>query len=513
MTLRPPILIGILAALLMGDALPTAFASEDHATSDIGAPSKDDIAPLLKKPGYSPYAGRHFPTRVYWGDTHLHTSISLDAGAVGCKLGPDAAYRFARGEEVTTSTGQAAQLSRPLDFLVVSDHAEAFGSMVAIIKGNPRLMANPTIKRWGDMIAEGGETAFKAAWELVGTLSDPSKMPAEFKDPAFVRTVWDPYVKAAEQFNEPGKFTAFIGYEWTSMPTGDNLHRVVIFRDGADKALQTLPFSAIDSQNVEDLWKVLAAYEDKTGGRALAIPHNGNVSGGRMFALADFAGNPLTRRYAEARARWEPLFETTQQKGNSESHRFLSPTDEFAGYEAWDKMNLNAVKAHENAWFEFEYARAALKNGLKLEQQLGVNPFKFGLIGSTDSHTAISAVEEDNFYGKAPLYEPNPGRAMHPFSKLGDTQIMGWELAASGYAGVWATENTREALWDAMKRKESTPRRGHACWCASSGAGSSTPATPRRAVLRSSAIPRASRWAATCATRPRARRPRSSSPP
>jgi len=438
------------AGLLVGIAIP-AIA---QVRSDAGTPDRDTAAQIFKKPPYSPYAGRSFPTRVFWGDTHLHTSISLDAGAVGATLGPEASYRFARGDEVTSASGQSARLARPLDFLVVSDHAEAFGSMVEVVKANPTLMANPTIKRWHDMIKEGGENAVKAALELIGGLSDKSKMPAEFKNPSFIRSVWEPYIRTADKFNEPGKFTAFIGYEWTSMPGGDNLHRVVVFRDSADKAIQTMPFSALDSENVEDLWKVLAGYEQKTGGRALAIPHNGNVSGGRMFALVDFMGNPLTRRYAEARARWEPLFEVTQQKGDSESHPFLSPRDEFAGYEPWDKLNLGATKPHQNSWFRSEYARAALKNGLKLEQQLGVNPFKFGLIGSTDSHTSISAVEEENYFGKVTAYEPNPKRYEHVMFKLGDKKVVGWELAASGYAGVWATENTREAIWDAMKRKE-----------------------------------------------------------
>ena len=405
------------------------------------------------KPSYSPYAGRNFPTRPFFGDTHLHTAISLDAGAVGVNVGPDVAYRFARGEEVTTSTGQRVKLSRPLDFLVVSDHAEAFGGMVEVVKGNPALMADPQLKQWHEMIRTGGETALKAAWEIIGALST-NKLPKPLTNPAFIRSVWEPYIKTADQFNEPGKFTAFIGYEWTSMPDGDNLHRNVIFRDGADKAILTQPFSAIDSVNVEDLWKVLNAYEEKTGGRVLAIPHNGNISGGRMFALADFAGNPLTRKYAEERNRWERLIEVTQQKGDSESHKYLSPNDEFADYEDWDKMNLNGTKLHQDTWFQTEYARAALKNGLKLEQQLGANPFKFGMIGSTDSHTAVSAVEEDNFFGKAPPYEPSAHRMTHVFTQLGEQKVMAWELSASGYAAVWATENTRGAIWDAMERKE-----------------------------------------------------------
>ena len=443
----------ILVVLLTARFTPLTLAQEAPG-SDAGRLDAATAEKVFKKPGYSPYAGRNFPTRPFFGDTHLHTAISLDAGAVGCRVTPADAYRFARGEEVTTSTGQPARLSRPLDFLVVSDHSEAFGSMVAVMKNDPLLMANPQIKRLKDMIDEGGDTALKAAWELIGMVSDSAKMPAEFKDPGFIRTIWEPYVKTAEQFNEPGKFTAFIGYEWTSMPQGDNLHRVVIFRDSADKAVRTLPFSAIQSENVEDLWKVLAAYEESTGGRVLAIPHNGNISGGRMFALVDFMGNPLTRKYGETRARWEPLVEATQQKGDGESHKFLSPTDEFASYEPWDKMNLNAVKLHDDAWFQAEYARAALKNGLKLEQTLGANPFKFGMIGSTDSHTGISAVEEDNFFAKGPPYEPSADRTNHVFTKLGEKRVMSWELAASGYAAVWATENSREAIWDAMKRKE-----------------------------------------------------------
>lgn len=440
---RSAFLVGLVS---IGLAVPAS-------AHDLGETDKEAVAKAFKKPGYSPYAGRNFPTRPFFGDTHLHTAISLDAGAVGAKIGPEVAYRFARGEEVMTSTGQPAKLSRPLDFLVVSDHAEAFGSMVEIVKSNPTLLADPQVKQWHDMIKKGGDTALKAAWEIINALA-ANKLPKPMTDPAFIRSVWGSYIKAADHFNEPGKFTAFIGYEWTSTPDGDNLHRNVIFRDGSDKAVQTQPFSAIDSVNVEDLWKVLAAYEDKTGGQVLAIPHNGNISGGQMFALADFAGNPLTRKYAETRARWEPLLEVTQQKGDSESHRFLSPNDEFAGYEAWDKMNLNGSKLHQDAYFQAEYARSALKNGLKLEQQLGVNPFKFGMIGSTDSHTGISAVEEENFFAKAPPYEPSADRATHVFTKFGDKKVMSWELAASGYAAVWATENTREALWDAMKRKE-----------------------------------------------------------
>ncbi len=423
------------------------------AAQDVQEPDPATAEQTFKKPGYSPYAGRNFPTRVFWGNQHMHTALSLDAGAVGTKLGPEEAYRFARGEEVTTSTGQPIKLSRPMDWLLVSDHAEALGAITGILNDDPTLMADPTIKRWHDMIKAGGKEAYGAAMEMVHALS-ANKVPPALVDRAFVKTIWDKYIQTTEKYNEPGRFTAFIGYEWTSMPGGDNIHRNVVFRDGADKAIQALPFSALDSENPEDLWKVLATYEEKTGGHALAIPHNPNLSAGRMFALDDFAGNPFTSAYVQARARWEPLLEVVQTKGDSESHPFLSPTDEFSGYAAWDKMNLGSTKLHEDAWFKSEYAREALKTGLKLEQDLGTNPFKFGMVGGTDQHMGLTAIEEENYFGMSPIDEPKPERALGVSFHMGDVKVMNWEQGAAGYAAIWATENTREALWDAMKRKE-----------------------------------------------------------
>jgi uncharacterized protein DUF3604 len=232
------------------------------------------------------------------------------------------------------------------------------------------------------------------------------------------------------------------------------LHRVVIFRDGSDKANQVLPFSALDSENPEDLWKVLDAYEQKTGGSVLAIPHNGNLSNGHMFARVDFFGNPLTRQYAETRARWEPLYEVTQIKGDGETHPVLSPNDEFAGYEIWDKGNLNLSEKKTPEMLPHEYARSALKLGLKLEDQLGVNPYKFGMIGSTDSHTSLATAEEENFFGKHSGKEPQAERWSKAVAEFGGIKVLGWEMTSSGYAAVWAMENTREALFDAMQRKE-----------------------------------------------------------
>lgn len=440
-------LAGLMALALVGPAV-----AQEPPVGDLGAIDAKEAAKSYKKPGFSPYAGRNFPTRVYWGDTHLHTSMSLDARAAGNTLGPEEALRFARGEEVTAATGEPAKLSRPLDWLVVSDHSDAMGTMNEIAKGNPQLMTDPKCKEWHDAIAQGGETGMKAAYDIVLALSS-GKIPPVMLDPKVTRSLWERQTAVMEKYNEPGRFTALIGYEWTSNNTGNNLHRNVIYRDGKAKADQALPFTTVESENPEDLWKWMQAYEEKTGGSLLAIPHNGNLSNGLMFAVETFKGAPLTREWAAARAKWEPLYETTQIKGDGESHPSLSPSDEFAGYETWDKGNL-ILLPKKPGMLQYEYTRQALKNGLKIEQQLGINPFKFGLVGSTDSHTSLATAEEENFFGKHSGVEPNPHRYEHVVMNFEGRKLMSWEMAASGYAGIWATENTREALWDAMKRKE-----------------------------------------------------------
>ncbi|MEJ2604698.1 MAG: DUF3604 domain-containing protein, partial [Gammaproteobacteria bacterium] len=272
--------------------------------------------------------------------------------------------------------------------------------------------------------------------------------------PEVKRTAWDHQIEIAERFNEPGVFTALIGYEWTSWPGGDNLHRVVVFRDSDDRAGQVLPFSANDSEDPEDLWRFLSGYEASTGGRALAIPHNGNLSNGRMFPRVDFRGDPVDREYAATRARWEPLVEVTQIKGDGETHPFLSPDDEFADFGTWDFGNFQGVPKTDDM-LRYEYARAGLKRGLSLEREVGVNPYRFGMIGSTDSHTAIASAESDNFFGKHSAgMEPSPDRWNTPVGGAGEIVVMGWQMVAAGYAGVWATENTREAIFDALERRE-----------------------------------------------------------
>jgi len=408
---------------------------------------------------YSPYAGRNFPTRVLWGDTHLHTANSLDARALGVSLSPEVAYQFARGDEVLATFGGPVKLSRPLDFLVVADHSDAMGAMNEIIAGNPRLMRNQTLRDWHERLAQGGEVAFGAAVEVVETFAGVSgePIPEEIQDPNFTRSVWHRYLDTAEEYNEPGRFTALIGYEWTSTEGGNNLHRNVLYRNGADLARQVNPYTTAESFNPEDLWRWMEAYEDKTGGQVLTLAHNGNLSNGIMFPVETnpATGQPLDADYVRNRIRWEPIYEATQIKGDGEAHPFLSPNDEFADYGTWDWNNLGPVPKTQDM-LQYEYAREALKNGLLLEDRLGVNPYKFGMVGSTDSHTGLATAEEENFYGKHSGVEPGEDRLFGEVGHFSGSDIhwMSWSQVASGYAAVWATENTREAIWDAMRRKE-----------------------------------------------------------
>ena len=412
----------------------------------------DEVA--SDQPDFSPYVDRHYPLRVYWGDTHLHTANSPDAGLVGNKLGPDMAYRFARGEEVTSSGGLRVKLIRPLDFLVVSDHSEYMGLAPMLVTGDPVLLSDPTGKRWYDMYNGGQEQAYAAFREVVESVSSGDML---IENDAVMRTIWERNNATADEFNDPGKFTAFIGYEWSSLPQGNNMHRVMIFRDDASKANQVVPFSSMDSQDAEELWKFLADYESRTGGQVLAIPHNGNTSGGLMFSDRTQRDKRLTQEYAETRMRWEPLFEVTQIKGDGEAHPKLSPDDEFADFENWDKANIVGSIPTEDWMLKHMYARTALQRGLMHEQKLGANPFKFGMIGSTDAHTSLSTTREDNYFGKFSQTEPNPERYKHyVLQSLIDESLSTFssEEVASGLAAVWARENTREALFDAMKRKE-----------------------------------------------------------
>ncbi len=411
--------------------------------------------PSTQRQGYSPYAGRDLPMQPLWGEIHLHTSWSGDAIAAGTKVGPDEALRYAKGEQITSTTGQAVKMARPYDFLMIADHSDALGVMQGVVDGEPGLMADPQIKRWHEGMVAGGESAKKVMMELI-TLQGEGKLPERLTDRDVQVDIWKKMTDVVESHNEPGQFTALIGYEWSSnYGGGNNLHRNVVYRDGKALADQVRPFTtfAFDSDQPRKLWEWMAAYEEQTGGKVLAVPHNGNLSNGLMFATETADGNPIDKHWVEQRARWEPLYEITQSKGTSEQHPSLAPSDEFADFEIWDKGNLNVVPK-EPGMIRYEYAREALKRGLKLEQEYGINPFKFGLLGSTDDHTGISSAAENNFFGKFPTSEPGPERSTGNAFDFEGRTVKDWKLGASGLTAVWASQNTRGSIWDAMARKE-----------------------------------------------------------
>jgi hypothetical protein len=417
---------------------------------DVNPPEESFVPP---KKEYSPFVGDHFPTKAFFGDTHVHTSYSTDAGMVGTTLGQDEAYRFARGEAVTSSLGWNVKLHRPLDFLVIADHAENLGLADFIRRSDPILLANEQGKIWHDQVKAGeGYEAF-VDWLNRGMAAGTDLINDDRMAPA----VWDRVIENADRYNQPGTFTAFIGFEWSSAAGDSNLHRNVVFRDGEEHTRQTLPFSLFDSDDPEGLWAYMSGYEESTGGRVLAIPHNGNLSNGVMFQTTTLGGRPLDQAYADMRMRFEPIYEVTQIKGDGEAHPFLSPDDEFADFETLDKGNIVGTEAKRPEMFAGEYAREALKVGLRLEDDLGTNPYKFGMIGSTDAHTGLATTREDNNFGKVSFAEPSAERAAHVLirSKVDPAlDMMVYETGASGLAAVWARENTRESLWDAMERKE-----------------------------------------------------------
>ena len=398
---------------------------------------------------YSAPVGKNYPLNLYWGDTHLHSRNSADAYSLGnMNLTPADAYRFARGEELTAHNGMRVRLRRPLDFLVVSDHAEYLGGYYRFGVGDPLVVNTDAGRQWAAFIAQGNPEQMIATF--TGSMDDPATYPPFPSETR--RLIWQDVAQTADDYNDPGRFTAFTGYEWTSMIDGNNLHRVVIYKDGADKAGRLPPFSGQDSLDPRELWRALARYEAETGGEVIAIPHNGNLSNGMMFPAKSVDGRPLDRAYAQLRSRWEPIAEVTQVKGDSEAHPTLSPDDEFADFETWDWDNIGRNQAKEDWMLPHEYARGALKLGLGFEAELGVNPFKFGMIGSTDNHTSLATAAENNYFGKFAESEPGPARLENAMAagQLWEN----WKIVASGYAAVWARENTREALFAAMKRRE-----------------------------------------------------------
>ena len=399
-------------------------------------------------------------SKLLWGDTHLHTSNSIDAFGFGVKLGPEEALRFARGEEVTSTGGLKAKLDRPLDFLVIADHSGGLGATKALYDAPRFMIKDPTLLRWHDQMHEGPEGMQRTTGELINMAGEGGLGKLFPPEQARKNTlkIWNQHTGIVERYNDPGKFTAFMGFEYTLMPQGDNLHRVVMFRDGKPRADQVAPYdpTAAGTETVDKLWDYMDAYETNTGGKMLAIPHNSNVSNGLMFEMVAPGGGAMTADYARRRAAREPLVEITQIKGDSEAHAFLSPNDEFANFgdAGWDLGNLTLQKAKTPNMLGGDYVREALKRGLAIEAKTGVNPYKFGLIGSTDSHTSLATGDESNFFGKHSGGEPNAKRAAEAQNLGTRVGRFGWHYLAGGYAAVWATANTRAAIFDAMMRRE-----------------------------------------------------------
>jgi len=440
----------VLAASLYAAGISSIAAAEGNIDASKGQP-------------YSPYANQDLPTKVLFGDVHVHTGLSGDAGGSGTRLMPSDAYRFARGEQVTSNTGQPVRISQPYDFLAVTDHTDGMGVILDILAGTPNIMADPYGRELNAAFNKGGKAAREATVGMIAKFAQGEINEAlnyQPGNPAYKAT-WETIVQAAEDYNEPGVFTALIGFEWTSLVKGNNLHRVVLMRDDGEIATMIEPYTTtppLGSPNPRDLWRWMENWEQETGGNMLAIPHNGNLSNGWMFPLVDNfdQDNPFDVSYLAARNRWEPLVEVTQAKGDGEAHPLLSPEDAFADFDTWDMGNLDVSQAKTDEMLPGEYARSALKRGLEFDASSGINPYKFGMIGSTDTHTALSTSAENNFFGKMASHEPRPGRSdgVEKINRELGIKRMGWQTVAGGVVALWARENTRGEIFDAMLRKE-----------------------------------------------------------
>ncbi len=438
------VLAGLSVFLFVPRAVTQTHPEATGSEVALATPSE----PAASEYEYSPpVRNLEYNTNLYWGDTHLHTDRSFDAFRNGTRATQEVALRFARGEEIISNNGTRAKLRRPLDFLAVADHSEFLGVYAKLHQNDPVLENWPVGQRWAAYLRARNQDKLR---EEFARARQPSADPEYEVPEAAKRSIWSEVVNTADRYNSPGQFTAFVAYEWSSAPGGDMLHRNVIFRDGAQKTGPFLPFTSKDSIRPEGLWAALAKYEKDSGGEALAIPHNPNLSNGRMFLPVMSDGAPYTPAYAQMRARWEPILEVTQVKGDSETHPALSPDDEFAQFERWDETNGQMTVPNPPSMFKYQYARSVLGLGLQHEAKLGVNPFKFGMIGSTDQHTALSTTAEDNFFGKFLGSEPSPDRGS---TRMGRNQL-NWKLGASGLAAVWTKENTRGAIFDAFKRRE-----------------------------------------------------------
>ncbi|HEX9805358.1 MAG TPA: DUF3604 domain-containing protein [Alteraurantiacibacter sp.] len=414
------------------------------------APKRADANPELADAQAAP-APEDGDRMLLWGDTHVHSINSIDAFSSGtANADPESAYRFARGMPVIfPRTGQRVQIDRPLDFMVLADHAVSLGVSSRIAAGDPEILKYPSAQKLLSIFREQGGRALTTATMFGDGLSEEERAQydAEMQSPEVLRASWANQIAAAERHNIPGEFTALIGWEWTSAPNMRNMHRVVFTNSDGEVAKRFLPFANYMSDRPEDLWAFFEETHARTGADFVAIPHNSNLSDGKMFELTDSDGNPFSAEYAMRRAAWEPVVEVTQYKGTSETHPALSPRDEFADFELRN-MLLTGVVTEVS---EGSYTRSALKNGLAEEARIGANPFRFGLVGASDSHTGFSSQLENDFLGKM-------GEDYLPADRVGANKaniiFPAAEMSASGLAGVWADRNDRQALFDAFRRRE-----------------------------------------------------------
>jgi hypothetical protein len=394
------------------------------------------------EPGRS--SGKKNPLKnVYFGEQHMHTSASPDAFAIGTRQSWDEAYKWALGKEVTLSTtGEKIKKSTPYDFVAITDHAEYFGVMPRLIDPKDPLSKSDFAKKLADPKAKMTDPDSAVSIILHSILT--SKGMPEFVEPKMLQDNWRSYVKVANKYNDPGKFTALIAYEWTSIPNGRNMHRNVFFRNDTGP---TAPYSSFDSYHPEDLW-TYQEVQRNAGNENLAIPHNGNVSDGWMYSPNKFLGGPMDARYARRQALNEPLTEIIQTKGSSDTHPLLSPNDEFANFE----MFSNMINVGQPSQVKNGYIRQGLVEGMILEEKLGANPFKFGIVSGADSHSGYSNNEEFNFHGSHGATDDTPQKRLNP--AMSPTGEPGAIVGTAGASAVWAEENTRAAIFDAMKSKE-----------------------------------------------------------
>jgi len=416
-------------------ALASAGCPDANPNPDATAPAAPDASAVAGSADAAPAVVSTHPSAVFFGDLHVHTALSADAYIMGTRASVDDAFRYAKGEPIDHVSGTPIQAKRALDFLAVTDHAEYLGL-------GDRLLDPASVgAAAGANPVDGLSKVFAM---MTATISSAVPHPA-WVDPARNASAWQETIATANRHDDPGRFTSLLGFEWSATPEGRNLHRNVIVDPGG--ALPSRPFSVFDSPDPEGLWRWMES-ERARGVRLLAIPHNSNLSDGAMFARTDSNGRPFDAAYAASRARNEPLVEVTQIKGTSETHPSLSPEDEHAGFEIWSSTVTTAGENPDVA-AAGSYVRDALRTGLELQAASGFNPYRFGLIGSSDSHSASSPVEEDNYSGKG--VQDTSARMRLETTPIPES-VQAW--GASGLAAVWARANTRSEIFAALERKE-----------------------------------------------------------